>query len=200
MRKRKYTQRRRAEQQQETRERIVDAAMALHEKLGPAETTISAIADRAGVQRLTVYRHFANDRELFGACSSKWFGLHTPPDLGAIPSGEPEPYTKAVLSALYEYYGGTQGMWSVVYRDVAKMPLLNEVLAGFDAYLFAASKQLLAAWAPRRSAKLKATVSHALRFSTWQSLDEQKLGTTSMAELAAAWVRAAAELADNPVR
>jgi AcrR family transcriptional regulator len=193
MRKRKYTQRLRAEQQQETRERIVDAAMALHEELGPAETTISAIADRAGVQRLTVYRHFATDRELFGACSSKWFGLHTPPDLGAIPPAEPERHTKAVLSALYDYYRGTEGMWSVVIRDAAKMPAVKEVTAGFEAYLDAASKELLAVWAPRRSAKLKATISHALRFSTWQSLNGQKLGTTSMAELAAAWVRTAAE-------
>lgn len=192
MGKRKYTQKLRAEKQQETRERIVDAAMALHEELGPAETTISAIADRAGVQRLTVYRHFANDRELFGACSSKWFGLHTPPDLTAIPSAEPEPYTKAVLATLYEYYRGTEGMWSVVYRDVPKMPLLKEIIAGFDAYLDAASNQLLAAWAPRKSAKLKATILHALQFSTWQSLSDQKLGTTPMAELAAAWVRAAA--------
>ena len=192
MGKRKYTQKLRAEKQQETRERIVDAAMALHEELGPAETTISAIADRAGVQRLTVYRHFANDRELFGACSSKWFGLHTPPDLTAIPSAEPEPYTKAVLATLYEYYRGTEGMWSAVYRDVPKMPLLKEIIAGFDAYLDAASNQLLAAWAPRKSAKLKATILHALQFSTWQSLSDQKLGTTPMAELAAAWVRAAA--------
>jgi AcrR family transcriptional regulator len=193
MRKRKYTQRLRAERQQETRERIVDAAMALHEELGPAETTVSAVADRAGVQRLTVYRHFATDRALFGACSSKWFSLHTPPDLAAIQPADPEPYTKAVLSALYDYYRGTAGMWSAVIRDAAKMPAVKEVIAGFEAYLDVASKQLLAVWAPRKSAKLKATIAHALRFSTWQSLSEQKLGTTSMAELTAAWVRGAAE-------
>ena len=192
MGKRKYTQRLRAEQQQETRERIVDAAMALHEELGPAETTISAIAERAGVQRLTVYRHFSTDREIFGACSSKWFGLHTPPDLAAIPPTEAEPYTKAVLFALYEYYRETARMWSVVYRDAVKMAAVKEVIAGFEASLEAASKKVLAVWAPHKSAKLKATISHALRFSTWQSLNEQGLGTGSMAELAAAWVRVAA--------
>ena len=67
MKKRKYTLKRRADKQQQTRERIVDAAMALHEELGPAATTISALAERAGVQRLTVYRHFENDEALFGA-------------------------------------------------------------------------------------------------------------------------------------
>ena len=89
MGKRKYTLRQRAEQQEETRERIVDAAIALHEELGPAATTIRALAERAGVQRLTVYRHFANEGEILDACSTKWLGLNPPPLLSSMPAGAP---------------------------------------------------------------------------------------------------------------
>ncbi len=188
MKKRKYTLKQRAAQQQQTRERIVDAAMALHEELGPAETTISAISERAGVQRLTVYRHFPSDREMFGACSSKWFGLHPPPDVSRIEGGEPAERTRAVLLALYRYYQDTQQMWASLYRDMEKVPALGEPMAGFEGYLEAVRKELLADWAPCNSRQLQATLGHALRFSTWQSLAEQGLSRTAMAELVCAWI------------
>lgn len=78
METRKYTQTRRAEQQDETRERIVVAAVRLHEALGPANTSIKAIAEAAGVQRLTVYRHFPDDASLFQACTAHYLGQHSP--------------------------------------------------------------------------------------------------------------------------
>src|SRR3954462_10108184 len=67
---RKYDRKRRAEQQAETRRRIVEAMVALHGEVGPARTTISAVAERAGVERLTVYRHFADETAMFQACSA----------------------------------------------------------------------------------------------------------------------------------
>lgn len=192
MAKRKYKLKQRAAQQQQTRERIVDAAMTLHEELGPAETTISALADRAGVQRLTVYRHFPSDRELFGACTSKWLAQHPPPDVSKIESEEPALHTRAMLFALYRYYRDTQKMWTAAYRDVEKVPALEEAMAGFEDYLAAVRKELLADWAPCESKQLRATLAHALRFSTWRSLAKQRLGHRAMAELVCAWVRAAA--------
>lgn len=191
MAKRKYTLKERAAQQQQTRERIVDAAMALHEQLGPADTTISAIAERAGVQRLTVYRHFPSDELLFGACSSKYLGLHPPPDVSQIQAGAPEQHVRAVLLALYRYYRETEKMWTSVYRDLEKVPALTEVMAGFDAYLAVVAKAMLSGW-PRKSRRLTATLSHAVRFSTWQSLAAQGLGDKAMAELVCAWASAAA--------
>ena len=80
---RKYELKQRALSQAETRQRIVDATVDLHRELGPVRTTISAIAERAGVQRLTVYRHFPDDRALFGACSSQWRAAHPMPDPSA---------------------------------------------------------------------------------------------------------------------
>lgn len=192
MKKRKYTLKRRAAQQQRTRERIVDAAMALHENPGPAETTISAVAERAGVQRLTVYRHFANDDELFGACTSKWFALHPPPDAAKIAGPDAGRRTRDVLLALYRYYRGTEKMWTAAYRDLDKVPALAEPMAGFEGYLAGIAKDLLGAWAPRKGNRLAATLAHVVRFSTWRSLSAQRLSDAAMADLAAAWVRAAA--------
>jgi AcrR family transcriptional regulator len=192
MKGRKYELKQRAKSQQRTRERIVDATIALHEQVGPAATTISAIADRAGVQRLTVYRHFPDDRALLGACSSKWLQLNPPPDLTETGIAAPEQRTRAMLAALYAYYERTQSMWASVYRDIDQMGEVREALGGFEAYLDEAAKSLLVSWAPRRSQRLRVTIRHALRFSTWQSLSAQGLGTRPMAALVADWVRISA--------
>src|SRR6188768_4062572 len=82
---REYRKRKRAESEAETRQRITEATMHLHERVGPARTTVSAIADEAGVQRATVYRHFPDEEALIDACSSHWFGLNPPPDPSAWP-------------------------------------------------------------------------------------------------------------------
>lgn len=191
MKKRTYTLKRRAERRRQTRERIVDAAMALHEELGPAATTVSALAERAGVQRLTVYRHFANDEELFGACTAKWLGLHPPPVLPDPGKESPAQRTYAFLLALYRYYRATEKMWTGAYRDVGKVPALAGPMQGFDAYLGGIATELAAGWSPRKTKRLQVTLGHAVRFATWRSLAEQRLGDRAMAELVCAWVRSA---------
>lgn len=192
MEKRKYRMGQRAEQQRETRERIVNALMELHEELGPAATTVSAVAERAGVQRLTVYRHFPNVQTMLTACTTTWIGLHPPPDIGEIEAkGGPE-RTKAVLRTLYDYYEETSAMWSSAYRDIDQMPELAEAMAGFEQYLDMLARDLAAAWSPKRSKRLLATIAHALRFSTWQSLSEQAMSPNAMAALVATWIEAAA--------
>jgi AcrR family transcriptional regulator len=188
MKKRRYRQNQRAEQQLQTRERIVDAAMALHEELGPAATTISALAERAGVQRLTVYRHFADEQEILQACSSKWFGLHPPPELSTIPPGNPAERTRTILRALFRYYADTQGMWRSLYRDRGEMDALEAPMQQFDGYLAAVEKILLDACAGRKTRPLRATIGHAVRFSTWQSLADQSLDASAMAALVSSWI------------
>src|SRR5918995_7154537 len=78
--KRRYEKKARAEQEEATRQRIIEAAIGLHGTVGPARTTISAIAERAGVRRATVYRHFPDERELFLGCSGAWRERHPLPD------------------------------------------------------------------------------------------------------------------------
>src|SRR6185437_2801655 len=81
--KRPYRMKRRAELEEQTRTRITESTVALHEEIGPARTTISAIADRAGVRRSTVYRHFPDEEALFAACSSHWRAANPAPDPAA---------------------------------------------------------------------------------------------------------------------
>lgn len=192
MKKRKYTLKRRAEKQSATRERIVDAAMDLHETVGPAATTISALAEKAGVQRLTVYRHFPADEDLLAACSTKWLSLHPPPDVSGIRADEPGERTRAILLALYQYFEDTNRMWTSIYRDLENVAALREPMAGFEAYLATVSRDLLSSWTPRRSRRLRSTLVHAVQFSTWKSLASQGLGRRAMADLVGTWVAAAA--------
>lgn len=192
MKRRKYRLKKRAAKRDQTRARIVEATVALHQELGPKATTISAVAERAGVQRLTVYRHFPSERDLLAACSSSFINEHPPPDLGAIEVRGAQERTRAVLFALYGYYRDTAEMWTSVYRDIDQMTAVAEVMKGFEDYLRASGKDLLGEWAPRRSKRLRASLGHSLRFSTWQSLNAEGLGTREMADLVSAWVASAA--------
>lgn len=195
MAKRTYTLRRRAEQQERTRAQIVAATMALHEELGPRKASISAIAERAGVQRLTVYRHFPDETALFQACTSKWLELNPPPQPEAW-RHEAEPWARlrAALLAFYRYYRGTERMWTVSYRDVDEVPALQAPMARFEAYLDEVRDGLLAALplaAP--DGGVAPTLGHALRFATWQSLDHQGLDDDAMADLVLRWLRCLAD-------
>jgi AcrR family transcriptional regulator len=192
MKKRKYRLNQRALQQDETRERIVDAAIALHQEIGPAATTISALAERAGVQRLTVYRHFAAEGEILRACSSKWLGQHPPPDPAAIADGDGAEHTRRLLLALYAYYEETQAMWRSLYRDRATMQALEEPMRAYDDYLAMLAAVIQGDWSPGRSKRLRATIAHALQFTTWQSLNTQGLANRAIAALVGEWIGAAA--------
>jgi len=86
--KRPYQLKKRAMSREETRRKIVEATMHLHEEIGPRATTISAIAERAGVQRLTVYNHFPDETAVFQACTSHWLSLNPPPDTSTIIMGQ----------------------------------------------------------------------------------------------------------------
>src|SRR4051795_10238958 len=106
--KRAYELKKRAERQDETRRRITEAAVALHEEVGVARTTVAEIARRAGVQRLTVYNHFAELSDLLPACSAHYAALHPRPDLGpALALEDPVARVRAVLSDLYGWYRET---------------------------------------------------------------------------------------------
>src|SRR4029079_7377243 len=103
--KRPSRMKRRAELEEQTRTRITESAMALHEELGPARTSVSAIAERAGVRRSTVYRHFPDEEALFDACSSHWRATNPPPVLDAWAAiADPAERTETALPELYAFY------------------------------------------------------------------------------------------------
>lgn len=188
MKKRKYRQTARAEQAQETRQQIVEAAVKLHEALGPANTSIKAIAEEAGVQRLTVYRHFPNDETLFEACTSHWLSLHPPP---VVADGDdPVARIEKTLVAVYRYYRQNERMWYVAYRDVEELKALQGPMGQVEAYFDSLCDQLLGAWPGANEKQHFAhTLRHALRFSTWRSLRTQKLTDKKMVELVLVWLQ-----------
>ena len=121
--KRKYELKARADRQAETRRRITEATVALHEEVGPARTTVAAVARRAGVTRLTVYNNFPEERELFAACQGHWMELHPPPAL------DPSEGAEAVLRLLYAWYRETARMAENVRRDRASVPALDALMS-----------------------------------------------------------------------
>lgn len=201
MEKRKYTKTRRAEQQDETRARIVEATIKLHEALGPAQTSIMAIAEAAGVQRLTVYRHFPDDASLFEACSTRYLELHPPPQRAAWADiGHPGERSHAALLAFYQYYRQTEKMWRVAYRDVDQVAAMRAPMGRFEAYLDQVADDLVQTWHTTQAARkpLKLTLRHALRFATWQSLKNARLKDRQIAELAQCWLAGTGKMETEP--
>ena len=157
---RTYELKKRAERMQETRRRIVDAAVQLHTSLGPARTSLAAVAERAGVQRHTLYAHFPDRRALFQACSADWTARHPPPDLGAS-KGLAE-----ALTVLYAWYEEVEHDLALFRRDMQADELVAEILADDERDLLRL-RDSLAVGAGRRQ---RAAIGHALRFETWRSL------------------------------
>jgi AcrR family transcriptional regulator len=171
--KRTYQKKRRAELEAETRRRITETAVQLHGTLGPARTSISAIAERAGVRRSTVYRHFPDEAALFDACSSHWENANPLPDPAPWEAiADPDERLLTVLGELYAFYHRTEGMMVNLHRDEVTMPLVRERFTGFKDYL-SATRDLLLQGRPergRRRDEARAAIGHALAFPTWHSL------------------------------
>lgn len=175
----------------ETRRRIVEATRALHEEVGPAATTITAIAERAGVQRLTVYRHFPDDAALIGACSSDWQDDHPLPDPSEWTALEdPGARLRAALAALYDYFRRGAPMLERVLRDEEEVEELADVMAPWWEYMREVAGGLSAGWGvdAGRQRILRAAVGHALRFRTWKSLAGEGLSDGEAVDLMAGLV------------
>jgi AcrR family transcriptional regulator len=195
-RKRKYELKARAEAQEETRRRITEATIGLHIEVGPAQTTISEIAKRAGVQRLTVYNNFPDEASLLGACSAHYNAAHPPPDPATwMDIRDPRRRTESALTALYSFYRETEPMTGKVMRDAQVMPVLASILeSAFVPYVTAVRDDLASAWerGGRVNAAVRAAIMLALRFETWSTLAHvEGMSDDSAAALAVAMIRGA---------
>ena len=192
---RSYRMQRRAESQEQTRLRITESAVALHGTVGPARTSISAVAAQAGVRRSTVYRHFPDEAALFDACTVHWAAANPLPGLDAWAAiTSPDERLPVALAELYAFYRRTEPMLDNLFRDEATVPLVEEHFAVFRGYLAAARDTLMAGRNLRGAARrrTRAALGHALAFSTWKSLvREQGLTESDAAALARALVAAA---------
>lgn len=191
MPKRTYRKDKRAEDERRTRERIVDAAEYLHGSLGPARTTVSAVADRAGVTRATVYRHFANEEALFLACSRQWLSRQQLPDPDAWELIEdPMERLRTGLGDIYGFYRRGEQMMANIHHDVDVVPAV--VVAARRAREERWLGTLLRPLPGRRRKLVRAAVAHATTFTTWQSLcGAQGLSDQSAVELTAGMVERA---------
>ncbi|MBA2556750.1 MAG: helix-turn-helix transcriptional regulator, partial [Chloroflexi bacterium] len=150
---------------------ITRAAMDLHQTVGPAHTTVAAVARRAGVRRQTVYDHFPDEESLFRACSGHWIAEHPFPDPGRW-AAEPDPVARMrmALRDLYARHESTEQMSANIFRDAPLIPVLGRVVAEnnpTDMLVALLAEPFGDASAP---ARLRAAIGHAISFSTWQSL------------------------------
>jgi AcrR family transcriptional regulator len=186
----------------ETRERITDAAVALHQTVGPARTSVKAIAERAGVDRATVYRHFPTEQALFDACTSHYYAHHPMPD--------PQPWAEITrpderlcraLLELYAWYAETEEMLRTGIRDIEHVPAGSR--EAFLGYFEAVQATLMAGRRQRGRgrARVSAAIAHAINFPTWHFLvREQQLSAEEAMTLTTAMVRAATRQERGTVR
>jgi AcrR family transcriptional regulator len=182
--KRTYRMKKRAELQQATRLRITESAVELHGTLGPARTSMSAIAEHAGVRRSTLYRHFPDEGALLEACSGHWLTTNPLPDLEQWAAvSDPGRRLQVALAELYAFYEAAEPMLSNILRDVDAMESVQRQFARVLEYMEAARATLLAGRRERGRAAhmVRAAVGHAIAFTTWRSLVCEQGCTTTEA-------------------
>jgi AcrR family transcriptional regulator len=186
---RKYELKKRAEKQEETRQRIVEATVDLHRTKGPARTTVSDVARRAGVQRHTVYRHFPDERTLLRACSRHFAEQHPAPkisDWEAI--DDPAERLRHGLRETYEWYEVTAEMMASVLRDAEVHEITRETVESGRPALIALMRETLSGGL--RGKRRLAALELALDFQAWRRLDAAGLSPREAAETMAAAVLA----------
>jgi AcrR family transcriptional regulator len=165
---RKYEQKQRAKQQEETRLRIIEATIALHEEVGGG-APITSIAERAGVGRVTLYRHFPDEKSLLSACTGHYLTVNPPPDSAAWRGvADPECRLRTALGEIYAYYRRTEGLLARAEQEAPANPVLAEVLEPFAAYWRDIRDILVEGW--RGGPLVTAAIGHAIAFGTWRSL------------------------------
>lgn len=182
---RKYELKKRAERQEETRRRIVDAAIQLHRTKGPARTTFSDIAALAGVQRHTLYRHFPDERAMGLACSGHHFELNPPPDPAQWEGiADPGERLRVGLEALYSWYERNEDLFGCVLRDAEVDPLTREL---FDLRAEESMDRIADTLSQGvgDAKRAQAVFSLALDFHAWRRLAQSGLDAAEAAALMA---------------
>jgi AcrR family transcriptional regulator len=190
---RKYEMKRRAERVQETRRRITEAAVELHQTVGPARTTVSAVAEKAGVQRHTYYAHFPKLKNLYQACMGHYSERNPVPEPSSWTDiADAEERLRVALSEVYAYYSGNEAMVSNVLRDAALDPIVQEIMVPFDQYWETVRDVIAGAFEASgdRHEELLGAVALAQDFQTWRTLvRQQELSQDRAVELMVGMVR-----------
>lgn len=175
-RRRRYTKKHRAKHEEETRRRIVEAAVALHQDQG-GDATITEIARRAGVARVTVYRHFPDELALLTACTTHYLSLNPLPDLAHWTSiADPIVRLRTGLTETYAYHRQTERMMTRSEQEVRTNPVLADLMEPLNAYWTTAQAVLSQGWKIPKKAEdlLSASLGLALSLSAWQTLTSRQ--------------------------
>jgi AcrR family transcriptional regulator len=178
MKRGKYKLKKRAERQEETRLRIARAILELHETIGPSLTTRSAIADRAGVGRPTVYSHFPDDLSLGKACSSLDLSENPLPDPGQWEEiADSERRLRVALAELYAYFRRREGLLTNILRDqemphLKDNPDVQEIMSPMIEHWERMQRTLAAGWETHdgHSRRLLGAIGLALDFQSWRTM------------------------------
>ena len=194
--KRPYRKQKRAEAEEETRRRITEAAVQLHGTLGPARTTVTEVAERAGVSRMTVYNHFPTDADLFHACSAHWESRNPFPDPESwLRHTDPMGRVESALQELYGWYARKHGMLENVLRDAPLVPSLDAMMEErWGGYMDDVVAVLAQGWpgGPGEGRRLRTALRIVADLRTWRLLRESGLSAAAAARLAARMVEGAA--------
>jgi AcrR family transcriptional regulator len=193
--RRQYRLKARADQQNATRLRIIQATAALHDELGPARTTVSEIARRAGVQRLTVYNHFPDETDLFEACGAHWMAEHPLPDMSAtFAEADAAEGLLQVLTGLYGWYRENKASNEHLQRDRLLLPALDAVMSiRMDQQMASLADKLAARFiGAEHPLQVRAAVALALDFWTWRRLSHEGVTDAGAAAVMANAVKTAA--------
>jgi len=181
-------QKARAAKSDQTRQRIIDAGVELHRTVGPAATSMSAVADLAGVSRPTLYGYFPSEAQLFQACTLHWLQEDPPPDPSRwMEIQEPRDRVELALTQLYENFDRNPRMSENVFRDMYIVASMMEfTVPAFEAAL-AAETEILVRGFDDQNAEVKerrvAAVAVALSFDTWRVLTQQGCATAEAVDL-----------------
>lgn len=192
--KRSYKLKKRAKRQAEVHRRITLAAVHLHRTVGPARTTMNAIAEHAGVRRATVYNHFPTDYELIDACSSHWMTENPPPDISAWAEiSDPQKRALKAFEEMYDYFEREQEMLGHVLRDTHLIEALEKIVQQkWEPFIEQIVSILNNGWTNTDDdsviKKINATLRVALNFFTWQNLRTSGLSNKEAAAQVVQWV------------
>lgn len=174
---RKYDMSKRATAAGRTRERIVSATIALHDRNGTLGTSFDEVARAADVAAGTVRRHFPTRDELVMAC-----GRHVWEDLRLPELGRLEPLfagarsrqarLERLVDALCASYQHGALRLEIAEREAGSVGALQGFLAHLGEYREALVRETLAGKAP---ASLVKTVSGLSAFATWKALRDAGL-------------------------
>ena len=174
----KYNLKARAERYQQTRQRIVETAVELHGAYGPAQTTVTDVAKRAGVKRQTVYNHFPDELSLLKACSGHYRTLNPPPDPESWKLiADPESRLRKALAEVCAYYRRNEQMQANVTRDAQVNPNVRKVFEARIKHQERMRDALAVGWEQgdgQRHKLLYGALWMALEFQTWRALVRQQ--------------------------